>query len=128
MVDTNVLFSAILFPDGTTSKALQKCISEHEIVIASYVIDELKRIVAKKVPSKIEAIDLFFNKLSFELVYTPENIKEGLFEIRDKKDYPILYTAIVENVDVILTGDADFKSTDISHPEIVTPSEFLEKF
>jgi predicted nucleic acid-binding protein len=62
------------------------------------------------------------------LVYTPENIKEGLFEIRDKKDYPILYTAIVENVDVILTGDADFKATDISHPEIVTPTEFLERF
>lgn len=48
LIDTNVLFSAILFPNGQTAKAFEKCLFLHEIVIPSYVIDELKRVVAKK--------------------------------------------------------------------------------
>jgi predicted nucleic acid-binding protein len=45
LIDTNVLFSAILFPKGEASKALCLCIEKHRIVIASYVIEELKKAV-----------------------------------------------------------------------------------
>ena len=128
MVDTNVLFSAILFPNGQAAKAFTHCLLNHELVISTYVINELKRVVAKKYPQNLPAIDAFLEKLSFDLVYTPEKIDKQLFTIRDPKDYPVLYTAIIENVDVLLSGDNDFKDTDISHPEIVTPKEFLEKF
>lgn len=41
LIDTNVLFSAILFPDGKASKALIYCIQNATIVIPTYVIDEL---------------------------------------------------------------------------------------
>lgn len=128
MVDTNILFSTLLFPNGTVAKAMYKCIEQHELVIPSYVIDELKRVIAKKIPDRIPAIDKFLKNLSFDLVYTPDNIEEGKFYIRDPKDYPILYTAIIENVDVIISGDADFKDTDVTHPDIVTPAEFLNKY
>ena len=128
MVDTNVLFSAILFPNGQAAKAFTHCLMHHELVISTYVIDELKRVIAKKYPKNISAIDAFFEKLSFNLVYTPAKIDQQQFKIRDPKDYPVLYTAMIENVDVLLTGDSDFKDTDITHPEIVTPKEFLEKF
>lgn len=128
MVDTNVLFSAILFPDGQAAKAFTHCLLHHELVISTYVIDELKRVVAKKYPKNVSAIDVFLEKLSFTLAYTPEQIDRQRFTIRDPKDYPVLYTAMIENVDVLLTGDSDFKDTDIAHPEIVTPKEFLEKF
>ena len=76
----------------------------------------------------VQHIDVFLEKLSFELVYTPDNIEAGLFSIRDNKDYPVLYTAIIENVDVLISGDKDFKDTDVSHPEILTPQEFLLKY
>ena len=128
MVDTNVLFSAILFPKGQAAKAFTHCLMHHELVISTYVIDELKRVIAKKYPKNISAIDAFLEKLSFSLVYTPVKIDQQQFKIRDPKDYPVLYTAMIENVDVLLTGDSDFKDTDITHPEIVTPKEFLEKF
>lgn len=128
MIDTNVLFSAILFPQGKVAAALEKCLLSHVLVIPSYVIDELKRVVGKKFPNRLSAVDSFLEKLSFDLVYTPHNIKDDLFAIRDPKDYPILYMAIAENVDVILTGDADFKDTDIKHPEILTPAEFIERY
>lgn len=128
MVDTNVLFSAILFPQGRAAKALSHCIRKHELVICSYVLDELKRVVRKKFPSRLSELDTFFEKLSFELVYTPEHIEKALFPIRDPKDYPILYTAVIENVDVLLSGDDDFSDTGLTHPEIVTPAEFLKRF
>lgn len=128
MVDTNVLFSAILFPQGRAAEALSHCIRKHELVICSYVLDELKRVVRKKFPSRLSDLDTFFEKLSFELVYTPEHIEKALFPIRDPKDYPILYTAVIENVDVLLSGDDDFSDTGLTHPEIVTPAEFLKRF
>lgn len=44
------------------------------------------------------------------------------------KDYPILYTAILDNVDVLVTGDGDFNDVKVEKPEILKPSEFLEKY
>ena len=48
--------------------------------------------------------------------------------MRDVYDYPILATAILEDVDVLITGDKDFAVVDIDHPEILTPTEFLSKY
>ena len=62
------------------------------------------------------------------MVYSPSEVEEKLFEIRDENDYIILHTAIIDDVDVLITGDKDFKDVDIERPEIYTPSEFLEKF
>ena len=52
----------------------------------------------------------------------------GLFEIRDSADYPVLYTAIVENVDILITGDKDILTVAGEKPEIMTPAEFLNPF
>ncbi len=128
MVDTNILFSAIIFPKGQAAKAFTHCLLNHELVISTYVINELKQVIKKKKPEKLSAIDDFFEKLSFELAYTSDNIETELFSIRDPKDYPVLYTAIIENVDILISGDKDFKDTDVTHPEILTPQEFLEKY
>jgi predicted nucleic acid-binding protein len=43
-------------------------------------------------------------------------------------DLPILATAIIEDVDILLTGDKDFEGLGLDRPEIVTPSQFLEKY
>ena len=128
MVDTNILFSAIIFPKGQAAKAFTHCLLNHELVISTYVINELKQVIKKKKPEKLSAIDDFFEKLSFELAYTSDNIETELFSIRDPKDYPVLYTAIIENVDILISGDKDFKDTDVTHPEILTPQECLEKY
>ena len=55
-------------------------------------------------------------------------MKEKLFAIRDEDDYIILHTAVIEEVDVLITGDKDFDDIDIEKPEILTPSKFLEKY
>ena len=48
--------------------------------------------------------------------------------VRDQKDSPILATAILENVDVFVTGDKDFLVLDLKTPQILTMSEFLEQY
>ena len=48
-------------------------------------------------------------ELPFELVYTPKALALTDYpEMRNVKDSPILATAIMECIDVFLTGDKDF--------------------
>jgi predicted nucleic acid-binding protein len=49
-------------------------------------------------------------------------------KIRDKKDYPILASAIIADVDVFITGDKDFGGLDLERPEIMSISDFEEKY
>ena len=76
MLDTNVLISALLFP-GAKMNAMMNCIfTQHELVLSSYVVNELKSVIKRKFPQKELVIDK-------------------------------LYTAIIENVDILITGDKD---------------------
>lgn len=40
----------------------------------------------------------------------------------------VLHTAIVADVDILVTGDKDFTDIEIDRPEILTLKEFLEKY
>jgi predicted nucleic acid-binding protein len=108
---------------------VMKVIAEkHKLLLSSFVIEELLGVVQRKFTGKKEAVDSFLSKFPFEMVYTPKEMKQGLFQIRDEKDYPVLYTAIIEDVDVLITGDKDFSDIKIEKPEILTPAQFLEKY
>ena len=82
----------------------------------------------RKFPEKQKVIDHFLTDLSYEYVYTPHQMKSGLFEIRDPNDYPVLYIAVIENIDILITGDKDFTSLIIEKPQILTPSDFISKY
>jgi len=129
MIDTNILISAILFRSESLSRVLEKVAEEYTLVLSTYVVDELKTVVERKFPTKVKAIEKFLTALSYELEYSPDDY-EGtpLFEIRDEKDYMVLHTAIIADVDILITGDKDFKDIEIERPEIMTPREFLEKY
>jgi predicted nucleic acid-binding protein len=45
---------------------------------------------------------------------------------RDEDDLPILVTAILEDVDVLISGDRDFTVLENEKSEILTPTEFVE--
>lgn len=129
MLDTNVLISVVIFNSKLLKDMLIEICDKHSLVLSSYVIDELGEVVNKKFPTKRPAIDKFLYKLPYELVYTPNTILEEMnIEIRDKKDIPVIYSAIISDVDILITGDKDFKDLDIEKPEILTPSEYMEKY
>ena len=128
MLDTNILVSAFIFKSKKMNELIYKLSTEHEIVICSYTIEELKELVDTKFKVTQNDLDEFLKDFPFILVYSPTTVENKLFEIRDKDDYIILHTAIIEDVDVFLTGDKDFNDIDIDKPEIMNTTEFLEKY
>jgi putative PIN family toxin of toxin-antitoxin system len=129
MIDTNVIISAILFPGSLPDRALEKVLMEHHLILCSHIIDELHRVFEKKFNNKLLQLEKFLSELSFELVHTPLKIENKNYpEIRDKADLPILVSAIVEDVDIIVTGDKDFFDLNIAKPDIMEPKEFLEQY
>lgn len=128
MLDTNVLISALLFPSKHMDLLFEKIVTEHTMVLSSYVIDELHKVVERKFPTKVKVIERLLANMSYELVYTPRFIEEKIVEMRDIHDYPVIYTAIKEEVDILITGDKDFFDLPIETPKILTPHDFLEVF
>lgn len=129
MLDTNIFISMIFFPSSQTRELAKKLTDNHQIVVCDYVIEELRLVTDRKFPAKRRFLDRFFMELPFDLVYTPKVLNLSVFpEMRDAKDSPILATAIMEGIDVFVTGDKDFLVLDVEMPEIVTMAEFLRQY
>ena len=127
MIDTNILLSAVLFPSERMDDLIRKAAVESRLVLSSYVIDELFGVIRRKFPNQKKAADTFLSRIPYELVYTPKQPDPGLFEIRDPDDYAVLYSAIMEAVDIFITGDKDFENLNLDRPEILTPAQFLAR-
>lgn len=128
MLDTNVLISMILFRGKGFLQMLEYITQNHTLVLSSFVVNELIEVTRRKFPTKLPVIDYFLSNLSYELVYTPTSIPTNLFQIRDSNDYPVLYSAITNEIDIFITGDKDFQNIPLKYPEILTPAEFIEKY
>jgi len=129
MLDTNILISAGIFAGKHTTALTLQIAEEHTIVLSSRIIDELWIVINTKFPDKKSVLERFLKRLSFEIAYTPMEIDEDIYpKIRDKKDYPILASAIIADVDVFITGDKDFGGLDLEHPEIITIREYEQKY
>ena len=129
MLDTNIFISMIFFPSVQSREFANRLAKAHQIVVCDYVIEELRLVVERKFSAKRIFLDRFFMELPFEIVYTPKVLEtKEVPEMRDEKDIPILTTAILENVDVFITGDKDFLVLDVETPEILTMREFLDKY
>lgn len=122
LVDTNILFSALLFPNSKPLQALLHVANNHTIVLCDKNISEIREIVDRKKPDLSQAVEVFLAELSYELIPAVSNITT---KIRDTKDQPILNAAILADVDLIITGDKDFLSLDLEHPKCITAAQFL---
>jgi len=100
MLDSNVLLSALLFPGETMNKLMSKVTTEYNLVLSSYIINEITDVIYRKFPTKVTVIEDLLNRLTYEFVHTPQEQESNLFEIRDIKDYPTLYSAIIDKIDL----------------------------
>lgn len=128
MLDTNVLISYAIFTSRSIARVVEDAALNHELLLSTYVIDEFREVVARRWPSRAAAVERFLVRAPFETIVTPRIMEEGLFEIRDELDYPVLYSAMVGFADVFVTGDKDFADVDVETPEIVTPAQYLERY
>jgi len=129
MLDTNVLFSAIFFPTERMNGLFSSLTKNHTIVLCSYSMEELYRVTKRKMPQRLPDIEIFLQKLPYRFVYTPRSdLIEMKFSLRDVADYPIIMSAVIADVDILITGDQDFDDVDLERPEIMTPSEFINAY
>ena len=131
LIDTNVLISAALNPNGTTAEAYRKAASfPNHGMICEQNVDELKRIFNQKFPNKLAALDRFLATalVTLELVPIPADEAASEQQIRDANDRPILRAAIEAGADVLLTGDKDFLDSGVDIPLILPPSKFIDLF
>lgn len=123
LVDTNILISAILFPNSLVAKTLLYITDNHSMVLCDQNIAELREVLQRKRPDKLPDAEVLLAEMSYELIpaaYHAEKL------IRDAKDQPILNAAIISDVDMILTGDKDFLSLDMEHPRCVSVTDFIQ--
>lgn len=129
MLDTNILISIAIFNSDILKKMLISICDKHTLILSTQIIKELKKVVKRKFPNKINNINKFLYQLPYELVHISNAIiKNNRIYIRDIEDLPILNSAIESDVDIFITGDKDFKDVKINKPKIMTATEFLEKY
>ena len=131
MVDANVLLSAVVFRSANMLHVLEHASSEgNELLVSSWVIDEVRSVTLRKWPKRLASIDALLLAMRYEHVVTPpvDEMEADLFEIRDPMDYPVLYSAVIGDADVFVTGDRDFEDVRIGKPEIMSPAEYVRRY
>ena len=85
LVDTNILFSALVFPHSKPSRALLYIASNHEIILCDRNIAELRDILERKAPKYLPDADVLLAEMSYELI-PAENTGIDRFAIRTYRD------------------------------------------
>jgi len=122
LVDTNVIVSALIFPQSAPAHAVLTVIETEHLVLTQWILDELHDLIDRKWPDRLPALELFLNTVGYEIL----GVGSPGVEIRDVDDQPILDAAISAGVDVIVTGDKDFLALEIDRPLILTVREYLD--
>lgn len=127
VVDTNVLISAALSPEGKPNRALRYVISEGTLLASNATFDEFStRIRRPKFFRYLREEDredyIALIRSVSRLVEPAERIRE----CRDPQDDKFLELAVAGHADAIVTGDEDLL---VMHPfrgiSIVAPAAFL---
>ena len=127
LIDTNIIISAALFPEGKVSRVLFHILEAHIVIIASYSLQECRTVFKKKFPDKTESLKEFLKKIEYERFKTPLILDANDYpSIRDVHDLPILASAILSDADILLTGEKDFSAVKVKKPLIFTPSQYFE--
>ncbi|MCL2626810.1 MAG: PIN domain-containing protein [Cystobacterineae bacterium] len=132
MLDTNVLVSAALFPEGTCAAAYVRAVMPPcKSVVCDYVLDELTRVFQRKFPHQLEALERFVSQLalSVEIVPTPPEAERAENEsvLSDAADRPILRAALAAGVDLLITGDKGFLEAALDKPLCLSAAAFLQR-
>ena len=128
MLDTNTLITLIISDSKPVWDIINSLASGNTVVLSTFVIDELHTIIQSKFPSKAGKVKQFLLHLPFKYAHTPKKIEEDLYGLKDFHNYPILYTAIREGVDILISRDKEFQEIEeLENLQIFSPSEYLKK-
>lgn len=103
LLDTNILLSAALFPNGVAAQAYFKAVTyPYSSIVCEYSIDELRRVFNRKFPTRLGALDRFLeiSSTSFSIIPTPSESVSDEVKIRDVKDRPLIRAAQITNANL----------------------------
>lgn len=140
IIDTNIFFSSIFFPDGNERKLFE--LAEKglwKIIIIDYVFDEIQAVLKSKGIEPglaIDLLDTYRNIVHMDLdpkVYH-ENLEEASQTVKDIKDWPIFIFArneIRKNKETyLISGDKDLNTPQVKEAlenRAFTSRELLKK-
>ncbi|MFQ5721690.1 MAG: putative toxin-antitoxin system toxin component, PIN family [Candidatus Aminicenantales bacterium] len=126
VLDTNVIVAAFA-ARGLCAEVFEVCLTGQRLVLSGYILSE----VAEKLIDKISLLQnivqeiIDFLKEQAEIV-SPKKLDESI--CRDKKDIPIIGTALSGKARFVITGDEDLlilkKHKDV---DIITPRDFWSR-
>ena len=126
VLDSNVIVAAFAVR-GLCAALFEYCIESHEVFICEEMLKEVRRVLGKriKVPGPIaDEIDKYLRD-STEIV-RPARVARNA--CRDKKDLPVLGTAVASVAALVISGDDDLLSLkEFEGIEILTPREFWQR-
>lgn len=130
VLDTNVLVSALAFPDSTPRKAFDLAIAQGSILASDETILELHRTLRRpklaRYFSRAEQ-DAFLAMFASEVALI--DITERISVCRDPRDDQFLELAIAGGASHLVTGDQDLLTLDpFRGVRIVTPATLLSQF
>ena len=122
--DTNVILAAFL-THGASAEVVEHCITEHEVFISAFILDEVADKLRNKFhfpPGKVADL-LRYLRDQLELI---EPAKLTSSACRDPDDDLILATGVAARADCIVTGDNDLLDLkQYQRIPIIKPAEFL---
>ena len=129
-IDSNVWFSAF-YKKGVCYKLVKKLISKNfQVVVSQLVLEEIFKNIGKKFPKTLADVYQFFEQYPIVVVKNPslKQLKKHK-SLADRKDLPILVSAINFECDFFITGNTkDFKIKKIKEKfglKIITPKKAL---
>ena len=125
-LDTNVIVSAVA-TRGLCADVLREVLLRHQLIISTALIDELKRVLKRK----IGVPENFINEI-VELVqqdaYHVHDSELPDITIADKDDSVLLGSAVQAQADLFVTGDRELlELKSVEKMEIVSPRDFWKR-
>lgn len=126
-LDTNVLVSAFA-TRGLSADVFRLVLAEHELIVGQIVLDELRRVLRKKIGLPESAVREALTTVEEHRVVPTAETDPGV-EVADPPDARVLATALAAGADVLVTGDRDLLSVNdrVEELRILDPRGFWEE-
>jgi len=131
VLDTNVLLSGLMFPDGAPGRVVAAWReARFDVVMSVHQLAEIGRVLAYPRIRRVLGWDVQRIEKFIRQIYVRVQIVDlhGItVEVpADPDDAPILATLVAGKADVLVTGDGDLLALHERFP-IQTPSEFVRR-
>ena len=131
VLDTNVLLSGLMAPEGAPGRILAAWLeARFDVVMSLEQLAEISRVLGyPKIHRKLKWDEQRIEQFLRQLYIRAEVIELDSTSVevpRDPKDVPILATLTASGADVLISGDRDLLELRGQHP-IQTPAEFVRR-